>query len=83
MPYPWCWATGERGHIAARRNASVIASSAAGGAALAILARAHLSHRLPDTYDDIVDMLCHALNALTAERIRSLTRERYLEQIKV
>jgi transposase len=33
----------------------------------------HLSHRLLDTYDAVVDALCHALTALTAERIRSLT----------
>jgi transposase len=43
----------------------------------------HLSHRLLDDYDVIVDALCRAWNALTPERIRSLTRYPYLEQVKV
>jgi len=43
----------------------------------------HLSHRLFDTYDAIVDALCRAWNGLTAERIRSLTSYSYLEQVKV
>ena len=43
----------------------------------------HLSHRLLDTYDAIVDALCRAWNALTTERIRSLTSYPYLEQVKV
>ncbi len=43
----------------------------------------HLSHRLLDDYDAIVDALCRAWNALTPERIRSLTRYPYLEQVKV
>jgi hypothetical protein len=43
----------------------------------------HLSHRLLDTYDAIVDALCRAWNALTAERIRSLTSYPYPEQVKV
>ena len=43
----------------------------------------HLSHRLLDTYDAVVDALCRAWNALTAERIRSLTNYPYLEQVKV
>jgi hypothetical protein len=43
----------------------------------------HLSHRLLDTYDAIADALCRAWNALTAERIRSLTSYPYLEQVKV
>jgi hypothetical protein len=43
----------------------------------------HLSHRLLDTYDVIVNALCHAWNALTAERIHSLTSYPYLEQVKV
>jgi transposase len=43
----------------------------------------HLSHRLLDSYDAILDALCHAWNALTAERIRSLTSYPYLEQVKV
>ena len=38
----------------------------------------HLSHRLLDTYD----ALYRAWNALTAERIRSLTSYPYLEQVK-
>jgi hypothetical protein len=33
----------------------------------------HLSHRLLDTYDAVADALCQAWNALTAERIHSLT----------
>jgi hypothetical protein len=36
-----------------------------------------------DDYDAIVDALCRAWNALTPERIRSLTRYPYLEQVKV
>ena len=43
----------------------------------------HLSHRLLDTYDAIVEALCRAWNALTAQRIRSLTSYPYLEQVKV
>ncbi len=43
----------------------------------------HLSHRLLDTYDAIVDALCRAWNALTTERIRSLTSYPYLEQTKI
>jgi transposase len=43
----------------------------------------HLSHRLLDTHKAIVDALCQAWNALTPERIRSLTGYPYLEQIKV
>ena len=43
----------------------------------------HLSHRLLEDYDAIVDALCRAWNALTPERIRSLTRYPYLEQVKV
>jgi transposase len=48
-----------------------------------LLRERHLSHRLLDTYDAIVDALCRAWNALTAERIRSLTSYPYLEQVKV
>jgi transposase len=47
------------------------------------LRKRHLSHRLLDTYDAIVDALCRAWNALTAERIRSLTSYPYLEQVNV
>ena len=43
----------------------------------------HLSHRLLDTYDAIVDALCRAWNALTPERLRSLTSYPYLEQVKI
>ena len=43
----------------------------------------HLSHRLLDTYDAIVDALCKAWTALNAERIRSLASYPYLEQVKV
>ena len=43
----------------------------------------HLSHRLLDDYDAVVAALCRAWNALTPERIRSLTRYPYLEQVKV
>ena len=43
----------------------------------------HLSHRLLDDYDAVVAALCRAWNALTAERIRSLTSYSYLEQVKV
>ena len=43
----------------------------------------HWSHRLLDTGDAIVDALCQAWNALTAERLRSLTSYPYLEQVKI
>jgi len=43
----------------------------------------HWSHRLLDTGDAIVDALCRAWNALTAERLRSLTSYPYLEQVKI
>jgi len=43
----------------------------------------HLSHRLLDDYGVIVDALCRAWNALTTERIRSLTSYPYLEQVNV
>ncbi len=43
----------------------------------------HWSHRLLDTADAIVDALCRAWNALTAERLRSLTSYPYLEQVKI
>jgi hypothetical protein len=36
----------------------------------------HLSHRLLDTYDAIVDALCHALTALTARAV-----QRYAESV--
>ena len=43
----------------------------------------HLSHRLLDAYDAIVDALRQAWNALTAERLQSLTSYPYLQQVKV
>jgi transposase len=43
----------------------------------------HWSHRLLDTGDAIVDALCRAWNALTPERLRSLTSYPYLEQVKI
>ena len=42
----------------------------------------HLSHRLLDTYDAIVGALCRAWNALTKQRLHSLTSYPYLEQIR-
>ncbi len=42
----------------------------------------HLSHRLLDSYDDIVSACCTAWNKLTAERLQSLTSYPYLEQVK-
>ncbi len=42
----------------------------------------HLSHRLLDSYHDIVSACCTAWNKLTAERLQSLTSYPYLEQIK-
>jgi hypothetical protein len=41
----------------------------------------HLSHRLLAGYDAIVDALCNAWNALTPERLLSLTRYPYLNQV--
>jgi transposase len=43
----------------------------------------HLSHRLLDTYDAVVDALCRAWNALTTERLHALTSYPYLEQIRI
>jgi transposase len=43
----------------------------------------HWSHRLLDTGDAIVDALCRAWNALTPERLRSLTSYPYLQQVKI
>lgn len=42
----------------------------------------HLSHRLLDSYDDILNACCKAWNQLTAERLQSLTRFPYLEQVR-
>lgn len=41
----------------------------------------HLSHRLLAGYDAIVDALCNAWNALTPDRLTSLTRYPYLNQV--
>ena len=41
------------------------------------------SHRLLDTSDAIVDALCRAWNAFTAERLRSLTSHPYMGQVKI
>jgi hypothetical protein len=41
----------------------------------------HLSHRLLDSYDAIVDACCAAWNQLTPERLRSLTNYPYLQQV--
>jgi hypothetical protein len=41
----------------------------------------HLSHRLLDGYDAIVDACCAAWNQLTPERLRSLTSYPYLQQV--
>ena len=43
----------------------------------------HPSHRLLDTHDAIVGALCRAWNALTKERLHSLTSYPYLEQIRI
>jgi transposase len=43
----------------------------------------HFSHRPLDAYDAVVEALCQAWNALTAERLQSLTSYPYLEQVKV
>ena len=41
----------------------------------------HLSHRLLDDYDAIVDACCHAWNQLTPERVRSLCNYAYIQQV--
>jgi transposase len=41
----------------------------------------HLSHRLLDTYEQIVDACCHAWNQLTLERIQSLCSYPYIKQV--
>jgi transposase len=47
------------------------------------LRQRHLSQRLLNSYDAIVEALCHAWNALTKERLPSLTGYPYLEQIRI
>jgi transposase len=43
----------------------------------------HLSHRLLNGYDAIVDALCHAWQQLDPERLQSLTRYAYIKQVKI
>ena len=43
----------------------------------------HPSHRMLDTYEAIVGALCRAWNALTKERLHSLTSYPYFEQIRI
>lgn len=43
----------------------------------------HLSHRLLDDYDAIVEALCRAWNALTKQRLRSLTGYPYLQEVRI
>ncbi len=47
------------------------------------LRQRHLSQRLLNSYDAIVEALCRAWNALTKERLQSLTGYPYLEQIRI
>ena len=43
----------------------------------------HLSHRLLDGYDAILDACCDAWNALTPERIRSLTAFPWISKVTI
>lgn len=43
----------------------------------------HLSHRLLDDHDAVVEALCRAWNALNKARLRSLTSYPYLEQARL
>ena len=43
----------------------------------------HLSHRLLNSYDAIVEALCAAWKALTAERLISLTKFPYPNQVRI
>jgi transposase len=43
----------------------------------------HLSHRLLDDYDQIVEALCSAWHSLTPKRLRSLTNYPYLQQVRI
>lgn len=43
----------------------------------------HLSHRLLNGYDAIVDALCHAWKQLNPDRLRSLTQYPYLNQVSI
>ena len=46
------------------------------------LRKRHPSHRLLAGYDASVDALCHAWNQLTPERLHTLTKYPYLNQVK-
>ena len=43
----------------------------------------HLSHRLLDDYDAIVEACCRAWNQLTPERVRSLCNYPYIQQVSL
>jgi transposase len=43
----------------------------------------HLSHRLLDDYEQVVEALCSAWKALTPDRLRSLTDFAYLRQVRI
>ena len=43
----------------------------------------HLSHRLLNDYDAIVEALCNAWKALTIERLISLTNFPYLKEVRI
>lgn len=43
----------------------------------------HLSHRLLNDYEQIVEALCSAWKALTPERLRSLTAYTYIQQVRI
>lgn len=43
----------------------------------------HLSHRLLNSYEDIVDALCHAWRQLNAQRLQSLTAYPYLNEVRI
>lgn len=43
----------------------------------------HLSHRLLDDYDAIVDACCKAWNQLTPERVSSLCSYPYIQQVSL
>jgi len=43
----------------------------------------HLSHRMLEGYDAIVEALCHAWRQLSAERLRSLTAYDYIGQVRI
>ena len=43
----------------------------------------HLSHRLLDDYDAIVEALCRAWTKLTSKRLQSLTNYPYLQQVRI